>query len=184
MEFFSLFILSLFLLMVFVFAFWPLVRVPVNLFDMNIVSEKNKKISRLMFERENLYKNILEVRFDKAMKKLSNEDYAILLTPLNEKALNVLRRLEALGVREGDAIFEENRVNEVPKNEKNIRDKIEEEILRYRTSSLISDEKNISYQDISNKEEVLSVDTFFCTSCGHSCRAEDKFCSYCGNKIK
>ena len=49
MEFFSLSILSLFFLMVFAFAFWPLVRVPVNLFDMNIVSEKNKKISRLMF---------------------------------------------------------------------------------------------------------------------------------------
>ena len=39
MEFFSLFILSLFFLMVFVFAFWPLVRVPVNLFDMNIADK-------------------------------------------------------------------------------------------------------------------------------------------------
>jgi len=184
MEFISLSILFVFFLSAGVFSFWPLFSISVNSLHTNEVSEKDKRISRLMTERENLYKNILEVRFDKAMKKLSNEDYAKLLTPLNEKALNVLRRLEALGVREGDAIFEENRVNEVPKNEKNIRDKIEEEILRYRTSSLISDEKNISYQDISNKEEVLSVDTFFCTSCGHSCRAEDKFCSYCGNKIK
>ena len=114
---------------------------------------------------------------------LANQDLQ-LKNPLNQKALNVLRRLEALGVKEGDVAFGENQVNKNSNIENDVRSEIEEEILRYRTSSLISDEKNISYQDISNKEEVLSVDTFFCTSCGHSCRAEDKFCSYCGNKIK
>ena len=105
MEFISLSILFVFFLAACVFSFWPLFSVSVNSLQMNSMSEQNKRISRLMIERENIYKNILEVRFDKAMKKLSDEDYSKLLNPLNEKALNVLRRLEALGVREGDAIL-------------------------------------------------------------------------------
>tara|TARA_A100001037_G_C15147977_1_gene637379 strand:+ start:4160 stop:4714 length:555 start_codon:yes stop_codon:yes gene_type:complete len=184
MEFISLSILFVFFLAACVFSFWPLFSVSVNSLHTNSMSEQNKRISRLMIERDNIYKNILEVRFDKAMKKLSDEDYSKLLNPLNEKALNVLRRLEALGVREGDAIFEENGLSAGTENEKKVRNEIEEEILRYRNSSLKPDKKNISHQDLSKKENVLSVETLFCASCGHSCTSEDKFCSHCGQKIK
>ena len=184
MEFFSLSILSLFFLMVFAFAFWPLVRVPVNSFDKNNVSEKNKRISRLMFERENIYKNILEVRFDRAMKKLSNEDYSKLLNPLNQKALNVLRRLEALGVKEGDVVFGENQVNKNPNIVNDVRSEIEEEILRYRNNNKISAQENAIQENLSDKEITSVETTFYCATCGNSFGTEDKFCSNCGSEIK
>ena len=184
MEFISLSILFVFFLSAGVFSFWPLFSISVNSLHTNEVPEKDKRISRLMFERENLYKNILEVRFDRAMKKLSNEDYSKLLNPLNQKALNVLRRLEALGVKEGDVAFGENQVNKNSNIENDVRSEIEEEILRYRNNNKISAQENAIQENLSDKEITSVETTFYCTTCGNSFGTEDKFCSNCGSKIK
>ena len=184
MEFLTLSILFIFFLATFVFSFWPLVRVSTAFIEVNPSSEKNERISRLMSEREIIYKNILEVRFDKAMKKLSEDDYSKLLRPLNEKALNVLRRLEALGVKEGDPIFGKYDATRNINEEEDVRKKIEKEILQYRNSSIISIEKNSSLVDSENEEDSPKVESLYCTSCGHLRRDAAKFCSSCGSEIK
>ena len=183
MEFLILSILFVFFLANFVFSFWPLVRFSTTFIEVNSSSEKKQRISRLMSEREILYKNILEVRFDKAMKKLSEDDYSKLLRPLNEKALNVLRRLEALGVKEGDPILGKNDVTQNTSEREDIKGKIEKEILQYRKSNVISIDKDSSKEDAKNEKNSLKIQSLFCTSCGHLRRDEDKFCSRCGSEI-
>ena len=184
LEFISLAILFVFFLGACVFSFWPLVRVSSTSLEVNFSSEKNQKISRLMSERDNIYKNILEVRFDKAMKKLTEDDYSRLLNPLNEKALNVLRRLEALGVKEGDPIFDSKGRNGNLNEDENIRDRVEKEILGYRKSVADLEEKNISQNDDINEEKNSTVGSTFCSTCEHLCKIVDKFCSNCGSEIK
>ena len=123
-------------------------------------------------------------RFDKAMKKLTEDDYSRLLNPLNEKALNVLRRLEALGVKEGDPIFDSKGTNGNLNEDENIRDRIEEEILGYRKSAADLEEKNISKNDDINEENNSTVESMFCSTCGNLCKIVDKFCSSCGSEVK
>ena len=53
MEFISLSILFVFFLSAGVFSFWPLFSISVNSLHTNEVPEKDKRISRLMTEREN-----------------------------------------------------------------------------------------------------------------------------------
>ncbi len=52
-------------------------------------------------EREQAYKNIMDIEFDKEMGKLSDEDYAQMMTPARAQAVEVLRCLDARGVKEG-----------------------------------------------------------------------------------
>ncbi len=184
MELLTLSILFIFFLATCVFSFWPLIRVSTAFIEVNSSSEKNQKISRLMSEREIIYKNILEVRFDKAMKKLSEDDYSKLLRPLNEKALNVLRRLEALGVKEGDPILGKYDATQNVNEGVDVRKKIEKEILQYRKSNVVSIEKNSPQVDSENEKDSLKNQSLFCTSCGHLRRDVDKFCSCCGSEIK
>ena len=54
-------------------------------------------------EREQSYKNILDIEFDKEMGKLSDEDYNQMMKPARAQAVEVLRRLDARGVKEGMA---------------------------------------------------------------------------------
>ena len=62
----------------------------------------NRELTRLLMEREQAYKNIMDIEFDKEMGKLSDEDYAQMMTPARARAVEVLRRLDARGVEGGD----------------------------------------------------------------------------------
>ena len=61
----------------------------------------DRELTRLLMEREQAYKNIMDIEFDKEMGKLSDEDYAQMMTPARARAVEVLRRLDARGVEGG-----------------------------------------------------------------------------------
>ncbi len=155
----------------------------------------NRELTRLLMEREQAYKNIMDIEFDKEMGKLSDEDYAQMMAPARARAVEVLRRLDAKGVKEGMAPVRMNereaaeaaaRLDAVRPDstevvaEKSLDERLEEEILRYRKSA---GEPQEDSPDSPPDEQTKSVKPRFCASCGNAVEQADNFCSACGRKL-
>jgi hypothetical protein len=91
----------------FLYAIWPLLRPPEDgqglLPGANGRETREHEVARLLLERDQAYKGILDLEFDRQMGKLSDEDFAQMMVSARGRALEVLRRLEAYGVEEGAA---------------------------------------------------------------------------------
>lgn len=156
----------------------------------------NRELTRLLMEREQAYKNIKDIEFDKEMGKLSDEDYAQMMAPARARAVEVLRRLDARGVKEGMAPLkmsereaamtaarletkhppsEEVAVEKPPSFD----ERLEEEILRYRKNA---SESQGDLPDSSPDEQTKSMKPRFCASCGNTVDEADNFCSSCGRR--
>lgn len=89
----------------FLYAIWPLLRPPEDgqglLPGANGRETREQEVARLLMERDQAYKGILDLEFDRQMGKLSDEDFAQMMGSARARALEVLRRLEARGVEEG-----------------------------------------------------------------------------------
>ncbi len=88
------------------YAIWPLTRLSPAAGapeggEAGAVSAAGRDIARLLTEREKVYQNIRDIEFDREMGKLSDEDYGLMISPARERAMTVLRRLDAQGVKEG-----------------------------------------------------------------------------------
>ena len=155
----------------------------------------NRELTRLLMEREQAYKNIMDIEFDKEMGKLSDEDYAQMMTPARAHAVDVLRRLDARGVKEGMAPVQMNEreaaqtaarldtgrpVSAKVVVEKSLDKRLEEEILRYRKSASESQDESA---DTSSGEQEQSMKPRFCASCGNAVDEADNFCAACGRRL-
>lgn len=155
----------------------------------------NRELTRLLMEREQAYKNIMDIEFDKEMGKLSEEDYAQMMAPARAQAVEVLRRLDARGVKEGMAPLQMNEreaaqtaarldtgrpVSAKVAVEKSLNERLEEEILRYRKSASESRDESA---DSSSGEQEKSMKPRFCASCGNAVDEADNFCAACGRRL-
>ena len=155
----------------------------------------NRELTRLLMEREQAYKNIMDIEFDKEMGKLSDEDYAQMMTPARAQAVEVLRRLDARGVKEGMTPLQMNEreaaqaaarldagrpASTKAAVEKSLDERLEEEILRYRTNASESQDESA---DSSSGEQEKSMKPRFCASCGNAVDEADNFCAVCGRRL-
>lgn len=157
----------------------------------------DRDLTRLLMEREQAYKNIMDIEFDKEMGKLSDEDYAQMMTPARARAVEVLRRLDARGVEEGMTPL---RMNEreaaqaaarletkrppsgkiAVEKPPSLDERLEAEILRYRKNvGKSQDGSAVPSPD----EGAKSMKPRFCASCGNAVDEADNFCSSCGRQI-
>lgn len=200
METISLVMVGLVVAAAFGYALWPLVRTT-DASAGGISSESREgraeeEIARMFMEREQAYKNILEIDLDREMGKLSDEDYEDMIAHARGDALEILRRLESRGVKEGMAPVhvDVNEVEEVASRAaaskagradspamsdsgpgKMLDDRLEEEILQYRSV------KTPTVQ--ADKESDVSPSKRFCPSCGAEANASHSFCAACGEKL-
>ncbi|MDA1000018.1 MAG: hypothetical protein O2807_05810 [bacterium] len=196
MESVSLVVVGALLLLSFAYAAWPLFNVVQGSDGSSAESDvlRESEVARLLSERENAYKQIVEVDLDRQMGKLSDEDYAEMMGAARNRALGILRRLEARGLHEGmvavqmeghEAEEAAQRVVEgaradVPVREDSppsLDEKFEADILRYRKVKPVA--KDVS----SSEEEPEPARGAFCPSCGGAVIATHKFCSSCGEKL-
>ena len=157
----------------------------------------NRELTRLLMEREQAYKNIMDIEFDKEMGKLSDEDYTQMMSPARAQAVEVLRRLDARGVKEGMAPLQMNEREAAqtaarldtkrPPSEKaavekppTLDERLEAEILSYRKNLGKSGDEPA---DSSPDEQTKSMKSRFCVSCGNAVDEADNFCSSCGRRL-
>ena len=157
----------------------------------------NRELTRLLMEREQAYKNIMDIEFDKEMGKLSDEDYAQMMAPARAQAVEVLRRLDARGVKEGMAPVKMNEREAAqtaarletkhPPSEKvavekppSLDERLEAEILRYRKNAGKSQDESA---DSPPDEGAKSMKPRFCASCGNAVDEAANFCSSCGRRL-
>ena len=157
----------------------------------------NRELTRLLMEREQAYKNIMDIEFDKEMGKLSDEDYAQMMAPARAQAVEVLRRLDARGVKEGMAPVQMNEREAAqtaarletkhPPSEKvavekppSLDERLEAEILRYRKNAGKSQDESA---DSPPDEGAKSMKPRFCASCGNAVDEAANFCSSCGRRL-
>ncbi len=100
METLSLLGVAAIILAAFAYALWPLGR-PALAGGNGEADAAGEEIAKLLFEREQTYRNIRDIDMDREMGKLSEEDYEEMIGRARAGALDVLRRLEARGVKEG-----------------------------------------------------------------------------------
>ena len=152
----------------------------------------DKEIAHLVIERERAYKNIQDIELDWEMEKLSKEDYEDMLGRGRARALEVLRRLEGRGVKEGTislhlsereavsaALQQKGAAPAVP--EPTLDEALEAEILRNR-KVLPSKEPETDSPEAPATATAPAVN--FCPECGREAVETDNYCSGCGKKLK
>ena len=152
----------------------------------------DKEIAHLVIERERAYKNIQDIELDWEMEKLSEEDYEDMLGRGRARALEILRRLDGRGVKEGmiplhlsereavsAALQQKGAAPAVP--EPTLDEALEAEILRNR-KVLPSKEPETAPHEAPAPATAPAVN--FCPKCGKAAVETDNYCSSCGEKLK
>ncbi|OGL66244.1 MAG: hypothetical protein A3J27_02910 [Candidatus Tectomicrobia bacterium RIFCSPLOWO2_12_FULL_69_37] len=196
----------------FLYAIWPLVRPPEGAEDLlagaNGRETREQEVSRLLMERDQAYKGIVDLEFDRQMGKLSDEDFAQMMASARAHALAVLRRLEARGVEEGavpvqlserEAGREAGRLAEAaPETEEEeaedaaepaLDERLEEEILAYR--AVKPPEAAPAPKPAPRPKPAAASPAAqapgavrFCPSCGAKAGEGHNFCAACGFKLR
>jgi len=190
----------------FLYAVWPLVRPPEDagsvLPDANGRETREHEIARLLLERDQAYKSIMDIEFDRQMGKLSDEDFAQMMEGARARALEVLRKLEARGVEEGavpvridereaglaaeqfaagaEAAGEEDEEEE--STEDSLDARLEEEILAYRKVKPAEGAPKPAPRPAAKPRAASAAR--FCPSCGAKAGESHNFCAACGFKLK
>jgi len=149
-----------------------------------------EEISQLVFERERAYRNIQDIELDREMGKLSDGDYKDMIGRGRAQALEILRRLEGRGVKEGmiPAHLSEREAVGVVLQQKGAQaapvvlgptldEILEAEILRYR-KVLPSKALETTLRD------VPATTNNFCSQCGFIVEVNDNYCAGCGRELK
>lgn len=176
----------------FLHAVWPIMRPGAALGVLPDREEAGprsaRETARLLADRDQAYRNIVDIDFDREMGKLSEEDYAQMMAPARVRAVEVLRRLDARGVREGAApprasgaaaasrLGEKKPPSSQDAAQETLDARLEAEILRYRKTA----DAPPGAADAKSKSKSKSR---FCASCGGSVDEADNFCAACGHKL-
>jgi len=116
----------------------------------------DERLNQLELRKEEIYATIKELEFDLKMGKLSKEDYGILNDQYSVEAIDCLKEIDELRLKNE---------RKTDPTEQDIEGEIEREI-----SMLRSDQSTKST-------------SIFCTQCGLETSRGDKFCSHCGAKL-
>jgi hypothetical protein len=154
----------------------------------------DKEIAHLVIERERAYKNIQDIELDWEMEKLSKEDYEDMLGRGRARALEILRRLEGRGVKEGtipihlserEAVSAALQQKGVPAGpavpEPTLDEALEAEILRNR-KVLPSKAPETAPPEAPGAATAPAVN--FCPECGQAAVETDNYCSGCGKTLR
>ena len=182
----------------FLFTIWPIMR-PGTASGVLPDEESagplsRREVARLLMDREQAYKNIMDIEFDREMGKLSDEDYAGMMAPARARAVEALRRLDARGVKEGMAPLKLNEREATRAAarleggrakdgvvEKSFDERLEAEILGYRKS--LGEPRSVSSEDASPAGRDEKTKPRFCASCGRAATEADNFCAACGHRL-
>ncbi len=180
----------------FLHAIWPIMRPGAALGVLpdgeDAGLRSSRETARLLVDRDQAYRNIVDIEFDREMGKLSEEDYAQMMAPARARAVEVLRRLDARGVRGGmappratgsEAVEAAARTEEKkPPSAKDAAERtldarLEAEILRYRKTAADAP-SGAAEAEAKSKSKSL-----FCTGCGGRVDEADNFCAACGRRL-
>lgn len=183
----------------FLFTIWPIMR-PGTASGVLPDEESagplsRREVARLLMDREQAYKNIMDIEFDREMGKLSDEDYAGMMAPARARAVEALRRLDARGVKEGmtplkldereaaraAARLEGGRAKKGGVVEKSLDERLEAEIWGYRKN--LGEPRSVSSEDASPASRNEKTKPRFCASCGRAATEADNFCAACGHRL-
>ncbi len=179
----------------FFYSIWPIMRPEAASGalpdEQSAQALSSRELTRMLLDRDRAYKNIMDIEFDKEMGKLSDKDYARMMGPARGRATEVLRRLDARGVKEGmaplrlsereaeQAAFrlKERRPLSEEKGlaESSLNERLEAEILRYRKRATGPGDYSVSGTD--------EKKTRVCASCAHVVDGADNFCAACGRPL-
>ena len=182
----------------FLFTIWPIMR-PGTASGVLPDEESagplsRREVARLLMDREQAYKNIMDIEFDREMGKLSDEDYAGMMAPARARAVEALRRLDARGVKEGMTPLKLNEREAAQAAarleggrakggvaEKSLDERLEAEILDYRKN--LGEPRSVSSEDASPASRDEKTKPRFCASCGRAATEADNFCAACGHRL-
>lgn len=122
-----------------------------------LLDDAGEQLENLLFERENLLSALRDIRFDREMGKLSEEDFSELDTRYRARAVEVLKQLDAM---DGD-IDDEDALDAW----------IEAEV-KLRRATRDTDE-----------DTPASAPAAYCSNCGKPLQPDDRFCSKCGTPV-
>ena len=199
----------------FLYAVWPLVRPPEETDGLlpggNGHETRERELSRLLMERDQAYKGIVDLEFDRQMGKLSDEDFAQMMESARAHALEVLRKLEARGVEEGavpvhlserevgqeagrlaEAVPETEPEEDEDETEPTLDEQLEEEILAYRTvkppeaapAPKPAPKPKPAAPAAASPVAQAPGAVRFCPSCGTKVGEGHNFCASCGFKLR
>ncbi len=156
-----------------------------------------RELARLLMDREQAYRNIMDIEFDREMGKLSDEDYAGMMAPARARAVEALRRLDARGVKEGmtplrlnerEAAQAADRIEGGPPLalrggavEQSLDERLEAEILQYRKAP--DEAGRFSSGDAPPDDRDEKKKRRLCASCGRAATEADNFCAACGHRL-
>lgn len=119
--------------------------------------DAGEELENLLFERENLLAALRDIRFDREMGKLSEEDFSTLDTRYRARAVDVLKQLDAIDA--GGEIDDEDALDAW----------IEAEVTSRRARA--------------GEDAVEPEPAAYCSNCGKPLHADDRFCSRCGSPV-
>lgn len=126
-----------------------------------LLDDGGEELENLLFERESLLAALRDIRFDHEMDKLSEDDFSTLDARYRARAVDVLKQLDAMGAGTEDGIDDEDALDAW----------IEAEVQSRRARH---------YDDEDGREPASA----YCSNCGESLRANDRFCSQCGTPVR
>lgn len=124
----------------------------------SLVEERDDELENLLFEREALLAALRDIRFDREMGKLTEEDFSTLDAQYRARAVEVLKQLDAVDAVDNAEIEAEDALDAW----------IEAEVRARRTQ---------------HKDRSDVPTARHCPGCGKPLAAGDRFCSQCGAPV-
>ncbi|HBY95618.1 MAG TPA: hypothetical protein DEP84_16965 [Chloroflexi bacterium] len=128
-----------------------------------LTGSSDETLENLLFEREATLAAIKDLQFDHAMGKLSDADFQELDTRYRHRAVEILQKLDALGVAADD------------------REESLEVALDHWIEEAVAAARSAAQ---AQPAQTLAVPARFCTQCGHPAGAADRFCANCGTPLR
>lgn len=213
METVSIAIVGVIIAAAFGYALWPMIQDSSASAGLSSEDERDKRtaddLARLFHERERAYNNILEIDLDREMGKLSEEDYEDMILQARAGAVEILRRLENRGVKEGmvPAHLSDDEVVETAARTARLKavptgaqadipagagpepgrsfSSVSDEAIDRRLEGEISQFRKVHAPgERPNLENGGSQGDRICPSCDAELKPDQNFCAACGEKLK
>ena len=133
--------------------------------------DAESRLEELLERKDVIYGALKELDFDRAAGKLSDPDFLRLEAQYRERAIGVLREIDAL-VETGDP--------EADLSEAGLSEALEREILALRKAVRVEDPSPETAPDARDDPP----EPRFCRDCGAPVSSTDKFCSSCGTPLR
>ena len=131
--------------------------------------DAESRLEELLERKDVLYGALKELDFDRAAGKLSDPDFLRIEAQYRERAIGVLREIDAL-VETGDP-------------EADLSEALEREILALRKAVRVEDPSPDAAETASDARDDPS-EPRFCRDCGAPVSSTDKFCFSCGTPLR